>query len=479
MPIRKNFQYEFSDHNERVNWLEKRPEGVKRVLIANRGEIALRAARTCRKLGLESVAVYSSADVNAPHVWAADRAVCIGPPPPKASYLKSDALLEVARATGCDAVYPGYGFLSEKADFAVACADAGVVFVGPSAEAIATMGDKVAARRAAAALGVPVVPGSETGFVRAEDAEPLALEIGFPLLLKASGGGGGRGMRVAAHAGEFRAQFEQATAEADAAFGQADVYLERFFPRVRHIEIQIFGDRHGAAVHLWERDCSVQRRHQKLVEEAPSPALRPETRRRMADAALSLVRALRYEGAGTVEFIYDVETAEFFFIEMNTRIQVEHPVTEMLTGTDLVAEQFRVAAGEPLSFGAFPEPDGRYAIEFRINAEDAARNFQPAPGTLTRWRPPTGAGVRLDSHVYETYRIPPFYDSMLGKLIVTAESRARAIETARGALARFEVAGAPTTIPFHAALIGTRAFAEATVHTRWVETEFQTMEAAA
>lgn len=449
---------------------------VRRVLIANRGEIALRAVRVCRSLGMESVAVHSTADVNSPHVWAADHAVCIGPPAPKASYLKSEALFEVARSLKCDAVYPGYGFLSENSDFAAACAQAGLTFVGPSPDAIALMGDKVAARRTAASLGIPVVPGSEAGFTDADAAERVARGIGFPLLLKAAAGGGGRGMRIAATLGEFRALFEQARAEAEAAFGQPDIYLERFFPKVRHIEIQVFGDRHGTIAHLWERDCSVQRRHQKLVEEAPSPVLSAATRREMAETAVALVRALKYENAGTIEFIYEPEAGRFFFIEMNTRIQVEHPVTETLTGLDLVAEQFRVAAGEPLSFASPRLPNGRSAIELRINAEDPERGFQPAPGTLERWRPPSGPGIRLDSHVYEGYRVPPFYDSMLGKLIVAGSSRSDMIERARLALARFEVRGVATTIPFHAALLESRAFNAGEVHTRWVENEFLTRE---
>ena len=445
---------------------------MKRVLIANRGEIALRAARACRRLGLETVAVHSTADVSSPHIWAADRAVCIGPPPASASYLMADALLEVARGTGCDAIYPGYGFLSEKSGFAAQCTEAGLTFVGPGAEAIALMGDKVAARRTAADLGVPVVPGTTTGFIKAADAQEFAQEIGFPLLLKASGGGGGRGMRVVSRPEEFAPQFDQATAEAAAAFGQPEIYLERFFAKVHHIEIQVFGDRHGGAVHLWERDCSVQRRHQKLVEEAPSPVLRPATRREMAEAALALVRSLKYQNAGTVEFILEAESQRFFFIEMNTRIQVEHPVTEMVTGTDLVAEQFRVAAGERLSLVTPPEPDGRSAIEFRINAEDATQGFRPVPGTLAVWRPPTGPALRLDSHAYEGYRIPPFYDSMLGKLIVAGGSRADTIAAARSALRRFEVAGVPTTIPFHAELLTRREFAGGEVHTRWIENDF-------
>ncbi len=337
---------------------------MRRVLIANRGEIALRAVRVCRRLGLESVAVYSSADANSPHRWAADHAICIGPPPPKASYLNAAALIEVAVASQCDAVYPGYGFLAENNSFAQRCAAADLVFIGPDCESIARMGAKVAARETAAAAGVPVVPGSKEGFTSAP-TESIAREIAFPLLLKASGGGGGRGMRIVTGAEDFGAQFEQASAEAQAAFGNAEIYLERFFPQVRHVEIQVFGDRHGNCVHLGERDCSVQRRHQKLVEEAPSPALDEPTRRRMAEAATALIRALNYVNAGTVEFIYDPTRGQFFFIEMNTRIQVEHPVTEMVTGTDLVAEQFRVAAGERLSFGStFAE--GGAAIEFRL-----------------------------------------------------------------------------------------------------------------
>lgn len=445
---------------------------MRRVLIANRGEIALRAVRACRGLGLESIAVHSTADVNSPHVWAADRTICIGPPAPKASYLKTEALLEVAKTLSCDAVYPGYGFLSEKSAFAAACVEAGLIFVGPDAEAIALMGDKVMARRKAASLGVPVAPGSETGFTDAGEAAAAARTLGFPLLLKATGGGGGRGMRVVPGLDQFATLFEQARAEAEAAFGQPDIYLERFFPKVRHIEIQVFGDMHGNVVHLWERDCSVQRRHQKLIEEAPSPILSPQTRRAMAETALGLVRALRYVNAGTVEFIYDPESEQFFFIEMNTRIQVEHPVTEMLTGTDLVTEQLRVAAGEALSFASPPEPDGRSAIEFRINAEDSNHGFRPAPGTLNVWRPPGGRSIRLDTHVYEGYRIPPFYDSMLGKLIVTGSSRREAVERACSALKRFKVVGVPTTIPFHAAVLGSPEFLEGALHTRWVENEF-------
>ena len=446
---------------------------VRRVLIANRGEIALRAIRTCRQLGLQSVSVYSSADGNSPHRWAADHAVCIGPPPPKASYLNAAALIEVASACKCDAVYPGYGFLAEDSGFAGLCAEAGMIFIGPSAEVIARMGDKVAARQTAASLGIPVVPGSNEGFTVAAEAKQRADVIGFPLLLKASAGGGGRGMRVVNNADAFTALFEQASAEAAAAFGRPDVYLERFFPKVRHIEIQVFGDRHGNYAQLGERDCSVQRRHQKLVEEAPSPVLDKSARHAMADAALTLVRSLNYVNAGTVEFIYEVESQSFFFIEMNTRIQVEHPVTEMVTGTDLVAEQFRVAAGERLSVA--PAAAGApVAIEFRINAEDAEHAFRPSPGMLKRWRPPSGRDIRLDSHAYENYVVPPYYDSMLGKLIVTGRDRAAAIETAASALARFDVSGIATTVPFHAELLRRPEFGRAEIHTRWVEDRLRT-----
>ncbi len=446
---------------------------MRRVLIANRGEIALRAIRTSRRLGLESVAVYSSADGNSPHRWAADHAVCIGPPPPKASYLNAAALLEVASGTKCDAVYPGYGFLAENESFAARCAKADLTFIGPAPEAIAQMGDKAAARRTAASLGLPVVPGSNEGFTTAAEAKARADAIGYPLLLKASAGGGGGGMRIVHKAEIFAAQFDQATAEAEAAFGVRDVYLEKFFPKVRHIEIQIFGDSHGNYVQLGERDCSVQRRHQKLVEEAPSPVLDGPARRAMTDAAMTLVRAIKYVNAGTVEFIYEADSGRFYFIEMNTRIQVEHPVTEMVTGTDLVAEQFRVAAGERLSVGAAAAGGAPVAIEFRINAEDAEHDFRPAPGILKRWRPPNGRDIRLDSHVYENYVVPPFYDSMLGKLIVTGQTRTGAIENAMSALARFEVSGIPTTVGFHAGLLRRPEFARAEIHTRWVENELK------
>jgi acetyl-CoA carboxylase biotin carboxylase subunit len=447
---------------------------MQRVLVANRGEIALRAIRACRRLGYESLAVFSSADANSPHRWAADHAICIGPPAAAASYLNAAALLETAIAMGCDAIYPGYGFLAENSTFVERCNEAGLTFIGPDSECISRMGDKVTARQTAAAIGIPIVPGSEQGFTSAGPAHAVASDLGFPLLLKASGGGGGRGMRVATGGEDFIAQFEQASVEAKAAFGNPEIYLERFFPQVRHIEIQVFGDHHGNHVHLGERDCSVQRRHQKLVEESPSPALDQPTRECMAEAAVALIKALNYVNAGTVEFIFDPASGKFFFIEMNTRIQVEHPVTEMVTGIDLVIEQFRVAAGEKLSFGStFSE--GRAAIEFRINAEDAAHDFRPAPGILKRWRPPSGRDIRVDSHAYENYAVPPYYDSMLAKLIVTGPDRVAAMEVAKAALARFQVSGLETTVPFHARLLQRPEFARGEVHTRWIEDNWRSV----
>jgi acetyl-CoA carboxylase biotin carboxylase subunit len=447
-------------------------ESVKRVLIANRGEIALRIVRACRSRGIQSIAVYSDADENSAHIWAADEAFRIGPPPASRSYLDAATILEVAKATRCDAVHPGYGFLSERAHFAAECADAGLIFIGPSAPTIALMGDKVEARRTAHQHGVPVVPGSDEAFVSLGDALGAARLISFPILLKARAGGGGRGMRVVNDLGAFASAFAQASAEAEAAFGDGSIYLERFIGRIRHIEVQVFGDTHGRVVHLLERDCSVQRRHQKLIEEGPSPVLDNATRQAICAAAVKLASAIGYVGAGTVEFIYDSDTKEFYFIEMNTRIQVEHPVTEMLTGTDLVAEQLAVAAGEPLSFPNKPYQVKGHAIELRINAEDPANNFLPSPGRLTRWRPPVLRYVRIDSHAYRGYDIPPFYDSLIGKLIVHDEDRVACINRAKEALDCFEISGVATTIPFLRKVLAAPAFLSAAIDTRWVETEF-------
>jgi acetyl-CoA carboxylase biotin carboxylase subunit len=443
---------------------------MKRVLVANRGEIAVRIIRACRKLGLETVAVYSEADDNSAHIWAADRAVRIGAAPAAESYLNIARILEVARATQCDALHPGYGFLSERAELAKACEAEGIRFVGPPDKIITLMGDKAEARRTAERLHVPIVPGSSEAYEDPGLAAECARRIGFPVLLKALAGGGGRGMRVVSDIESFQGQFRQAASEAQTAFGNGGIYLERFVGNVRHIEVQVFGDVYGNVVHLWERDCTVQRRHQKLIEESPSPALDSSTRKAICEEAVKLAAGIGYVGAGTVEFIYDAETKDFFFIEMNTRIQVEHPVTEALTGLDLVAEQLRVAAGDRLSFGSI-ESTG-HAIELRINAEDSARGFIPSPGTLTTWRPPLMRDVRFDSHVYRGYAVPRYYDSLLGKLIVHSPDRSQAIERALAALDCFEAEGVVTTIPFHRGLLSRPEFIEAKIHTRWVDTEF-------
>ena len=444
---------------------------MKRVLVANRGEIAVRIIEACRSCGVETVAVYSQADENSSHVWMADNAVRIGSAPASESYLCADKLLHVARETGCDGLHPGYGFLSERSEFVDQCDAEGITFIGPSAEHIRLMGDKAEARRTVAALGVSVVPGSESAFSDVDEALMVVQDIGFPLLIKARSGGGGRGMRVVEDLSQFRSLFLQARSEAEAAFGDGELYLERYFQRIRHIEVQVFGDRHGNVSHLGERDCTLQRRHQKLMEESPSLVLDQATRESICNAAVAITRGINYEGAGTVEFIYDVLSNEFFFIEMNTRIQVEHTVTEVVTGLDLVAEQVRVAAGERLSFaGRNPECNG-HAIEFRINAEDPSRNFLPSPGVLTRWIPPSRDWIRFDSHVYQGYAIPPYYDSLLGKLIVFGSNRDEVLERSREALRAFEVQGVATTIPFHLRVIEHPDLISNQVHTRWVETE--------
>ena len=445
---------------------------LRKVLIANRGEIALRAVRAARSLGISSVAVYSTADAGAPHVFAADQAVCIGPPPSAKSYLDAAALLHVAKALGCDAVYPGYGFLSERASFATQCAKEGLIFIGPSPDVISTMGDKAKARETAERFGVPVVPGSDRAFTDAAQAREAAAAIGFPLLLKARAGGGGKGMRVAAADRDFLQLFGQAMAEAEAAFGDGAVYLERFFAAVRHIEVQVFGDHHGTVRHLGERDCSIQRRHQKLVEEGPSPVLPEGTRRELLDTAERLAASVGYAGAGTVEFIYDETADRFYFIEMNTRIQVEHPVTEMLIGHDLVAEQFRVARGERLSVQVPTGGPRGHAIEFRVNAEDWQSGFAPRPGRLTKWRPPTAKNARVDSFAYEGLEIQPYYDSMIGKLIVHGATRAEALALARAAIDEFQIEGVTTTLGFCRALLDDDDFQRGAVHTRWVEQTF-------
>ena len=447
---------------------------MNRVLIANRGEIAARILRACRAAGLEAVAVYSTADRDVPYLSQADRAVCIGPPPAAQSYLLADALLAAALGTGCDAVHPGYGFMAENAGFARRCAEQGLTFVGPSPEAIELMGDKIAGRSAAVENGVPVVPGSDASIADMAAARRQADDIGYPLLLKASAGGGGRGMRVVNEPPELESRLAAAGAEAEAAFSDSRIYMERYFQRVHHVEVQVFGDRHGSHVHLGERECSAQRRHQKLVEESPSPVLPPALRDEICAAAVRLARGVAYENAGTVEFIYDPAGERCYFIEMNTRIQVEHPVTEMVTGTDLVLEQLRVAAGKPLSFTAQSTVPRGHAIEWRINAEDPERGFLPTPGRLTRWSPPgQSRDVRVDTFVRAGRTVTPYYDSMLAKLIVRADTRAEALERSAAALDDFAVEGVSTTIGFQRSMIDHRDFIDARVHTRWIEEHLQ------
>jgi acetyl-CoA carboxylase biotin carboxylase subunit len=440
----------------------------KRILVANRGEIAVRVIRACNQLGIETVAAVSDADRDSLAARMATRSVCIGPAPAGQSYLRPELLVTAAKGTGCNAVHPGYGFLAERADFARLCASEGLVFIGPSPDAIDKMGDKLAAIELACAAGVARVPGS--GIIRAlPDAQDFVRRLGLPVIIKASAGGGGRGMRVVRRDAELRGALEAAAAEAQAAFGDPSLYLEKFIERARHVEVQVLGDRFEAVVHLGERDCSTQRRHQKLIEEAPSPAVGTSLGARITEAALLLAQRVHYEGAGTVEFVLDDDTQHCFFLEMNTRIQVEHPVTEMVTGHDIVIEQIRVAAGEPLSFGQHEVKLVGHAIECRINAEDPARNFLPCPGRLDAWRPPQGGTVRVDTHCFPGYMVPPFYDSLLAKVIVHAPTRAGAIKEMCAALNDFEVVGVPTTIPFHRRALAHEDFRSGQVTTRWVE----------
>jgi acetyl-CoA carboxylase biotin carboxylase subunit len=441
----------------------------KKVLIANRGEIALRVIRACRELGIQTVAVHSEADRESLHVRFADDEVCIGPPPSRESYLKISRLIAAAEITGADAIHPGYGFLAENAEFAETCVASNIAFIGPTAEQIRQMGDKAAARRTMSEVGVPVVPGTPGPVEDAEQALEFAKDIGFPVIIKAAAGGGGKGMRVARDADDFARSFQLARSEALSAFGNGDVYVEKYLERPRHIEFQILGDRHGSILHLGERDCSVQRRHQKLIEEAPSPAMTPKLREEMGKAAVAGSKAINYVGAGTIEMLLDTD-GKYYFMEMNTRIQVEHPVTEMLTGIDIVKEQIRVAAGEKLSFTAIPPLRG-HVIECRVNAEDPARNFQPSPGKITTFHPPGGPGVRLDSHVYAGYTVPPYYDSLLAKLIVQGRDRAEALSRMRVALECFVVEGVTTTIPFLARVMQNERFARGDVDTKFLERE--------
>jgi acetyl-CoA carboxylase, biotin carboxylase subunit len=439
-----------------------------RILVANRGEIALRIIRACKDLGIESVAVYSEADRDAPYLRLADRTVCIGPPASGDSYLRRQRILAAAEVTECDALHPGYGFLSENAGFAEMCHSGNIEFIGPPPEAMEKLGNKDVARRLAKQANVPVVPGSEGLLDKESEALAVARKIGYPVLIKAAAGGGGRGMRVARDDKSFVNGLSAARQEAEKAFGDGSVYLERYIDRPRHVEVQFLGDRHGNVVHLWERECSLQRRHQKLVEESPAPRLPDPVRRAMCEAAVRLARTAGYYSAGTCEFLVD-QKDNFYFIEVNARIQVEHPVTELVTGIDLVRAQIRVSAGEPLPFRQEDIVQRGCAIECRINAENPAKNFGPSPGTITRWIPPGGPGVRLDTHAATGYRVPPNYDSLVAKLLVHQSTRAEALAVMRRALGEFVIEGIHTTIPIHQQIFNHEAFIAGNVDTTFIE----------
>ncbi|MGR9466494.1 acetyl-CoA carboxylase biotin carboxylase subunit [Rhizobium leguminosarum] len=438
------------------------------VLVANRGEIAVRVIKAAKALGIRTVQVYSAADADMLAVRLADEAVNIGPPAAKKSYLDIAAVIAAAKAAGVDAVHPGYGFLSENGDFADAVRDAGMIFVGPSGDAIRTLGEKVAARQVAKRAGVPTVPGSEGRVTGLDDARLLAFEIGFPVMIKAAAGGGGRGIRIVDSIAELEQQFPLATAEALAAFGDGGLYMEKVIDRARHVEVQVFGDGRNF-VHFFERECSLQRRRQKVWEEAPAFLLPAAVRERLCMSAVALAREVGYRGAGTVEYLYDDDTGDFYFIEVNTRIQVEHPVTEMITGFDLVQEMFKVAGGASLSVAQRDIVASGHAIECRINAEDPFKAFQPSPGTIASLSVPEGEGIRFDTMLYEGYTIPPFYDSLLGKLIVHAETRKACLEKLAAALTALAIEGVPTTVPLHLALARDASVGAGAFHTRFLE----------
>ena len=443
---------------------------VEKVLIANRGEIALRIIRSCRELDIATVAVYSTVDKKALHVQLADEAVCVGDSLSNKSYLNIPNILAAATSRGVDAIHPGYGFLAENDKFAEMCNDHGITFIGPSPNAIRSMGDKSTAKETMERVGVPTVPGSKGLLSSVDEAYEMAQEIGYPVIIKATAGGGGRGMRLVENKANLEKMFKAAQGEAEAAFGNDGLYMEKFIKKPRHVEIQILADRSGNVVHLGERDCSVQRRHQKLLEESPSPAINHSLRKKMGNAAIAAAKSISYEGAGTVEFLVDDDN-NFYFMEMNTRIQVEHPVTEMVTGVDLIAEQIKIAGGDNLGFTQDDIQLNGHAIECRINAEDPSHNFRPSPGKITGWLPPGGPGVRVDSHVYTGYEIPPFYDSLIGKLIVWGKDRNTAIKRMNRALNECAVTGIPTTINFHLSLLNKRKFMEGKIHTKYVEEE--------
>jgi len=438
-----------------------------KILIANRGEIALRILRTCEEMGIATVAVHSTVDRHALHVQLADEAVCIGESPSSKSYLNIPNIIAAAFTRNASAIHPGYGFLAENARFAEICADHKITFIGPTPEVMRAMGDKSTAKATMEQVNVPTVPGSDGLLTDEREAFAIAKSIGYPVMIKATAGGGGRGMRLVQDDSTLSKLFLAAQGEAEAAFGNPGVYLEKFIERPRHIEFQILADSYGNVVHLGERDCSIQRRHQKLLEESPSPALTPDLRQRMGDAAVRAAQAINYVGAGTIEFLLDAR-GDFYFMEMNTRIQVEHPVTEMVTGLDLIAEQIRVAQGEPLSFTQKDVTLRGHAIECRINAEDPDHNFRPHPGRISGYLPPGGLGVRVDSHVYTDYEIPPYYDSLVGKLIVWGPDRPTAIKRAQRALREFAITGLPTTIGFHQRVLEQPDFIRGDVYTNFV-----------
>ena len=448
---------------------------IKRVLIANRGEIASRIIRACHDVGIETVAVYSEADAGLPYIKASDLSLCIGKPAARETYRNAEAILSAAKATGADAIHPGYGFLSEDSNFAEACADNGLIFIGPPSAAIARMGDKIAAKDFVRALGVPLVPGGDIDEARIKE---VASSLPYPILLKAAAGGGGRGMRVVTSPSALAPAFSQARLEASEAFGDGTIYWERLITNARHIEVQVLSDAHGNHIHLGERDCTLQRRHQKLLEESPSPLLNDETRAGLLSAAVTIASNLDYRGAGTIEFLYDADAGSFHFIEMNTRIQVEHPVTEQVTGVDLVREQIKIASGEPISAPTLAVGRQGWSIECRINAEDPDAGFMPSPGYLSVFAPPGGPGVRVDTHCTAGVTISPHYDSLIAKLIVWDTDREGARRRMLRALREFAIEGVATTIPFHIAVLESQEFADSAYNTRWVEQRVQKAEAA-
>jgi len=438
-----------------------------KVLIANRGEIAVRIIRACKELGIKTVAVYSQADIHSLHVKLADESVCIGPAPSALSYLNINAIISAAELTDSEAIHPGYGFLSENAKFAEVCEKCGITFIGPTAESMRIMGDKISARQAVIKQGVPILPGTKEGVHSVEEAVKVAKEIGFPVIIKATAGGGGRGMKIVHSQATLPNAFATARAEAQSGFGNPEVYIERYCEKPRHVEIQILGDKHGNVIHLGERDCSIQRRHQKLIEEAPSTVVTPEIRKAMGDAAVRAAAAVGYNSAGTVEFLVDKQN-NFYFMEMNTRVQVEHPVTEMVTGVDIVREQIRSAAGIPLRYKQEDIQIRGHSIECRINAEDPFK-FTPCPGKITAYHPPGGLGVRVDSFVYDQYSVVPNYDSLIGKLIVHADTREEAIKRMARALDEFRIEGIKTTIFFHKRIMAHKDFIDGDIDTSFLE----------